>query len=84
MKTYPNGVNPVDSSDVFFSLHAVVLTLVYICQCTMYEVSPCLVRSPHFHILDKITRTSMCIIHTCRRDQNIYITLLKLVLCIWM
>ncbi|XP_060797624.1 cystinosin isoform X2 [Neoarius graeffei] len=37
LKTYPNGVNPVDSSDVFFSLHAVVLTLVYICQCTMYE-----------------------------------------------
>ncbi|XP_051529049.1 cystinosin isoform X2 [Myxocyprinus asiaticus] len=33
----PNGVNPVDSNDVFFSLHAVVLTLVYICQCAIYE-----------------------------------------------
>lgn len=27
---YPNGVNPVDSNDVFFSLHAVALTLVVI------------------------------------------------------
>ncbi|XP_051957367.1 cystinosin isoform X2 [Xyrauchen texanus] len=33
----PNGVNPVDANDVFFSLHAVVLTLVYICQCAIYE-----------------------------------------------
>lgn len=33
----PNGVNPVDASDVFFSLHAVVLTLIYICQCAVYE-----------------------------------------------
>lgn len=34
---YPNGVNPVDSNDVFFSLHAVVLTLVIIVQCCLYE-----------------------------------------------
>ncbi|XP_042560765.1 cystinosin isoform X2 [Clupea harengus] len=33
----PNGVNPVDANDVFFSLHAVLLCLVYICQCVMYE-----------------------------------------------
>ncbi|XP_030640621.1 cystinosin [Chanos chanos] len=37
LKNDPNGVNPVDANDVFFSLHAVVLTLVYICQCFMYE-----------------------------------------------
>ncbi|KAK7804186.1 LOW QUALITY PROTEIN: hypothetical protein U0070_022494, partial [Myodes glareolus] len=34
---YPNGVNPVDSNDVFFSLHAVVLTLVVILQCCLYQ-----------------------------------------------
>ncbi|XP_064187667.1 cystinosin [Anguilla rostrata] len=37
LKIYPNGVNPVDANDVFFSLHAVVLTLLYVCQCTVYE-----------------------------------------------
>lgn len=36
---YPNGVNPVDSNDVFFSLHAVALTLIVILQCCLYEVS---------------------------------------------
>ncbi|XP_002747882.2 cystinosin isoform X1 [Callithrix jacchus] len=34
---YPNGVNPVNSNDVFFSLHAVVLTLIVIMQCCLYE-----------------------------------------------
>ncbi|XP_055796535.1 cystinosin-like isoform X2 [Salvelinus fontinalis] len=37
VKNNPNGVNPVDANDVFFSLHAVLLTLVYICQCAIYE-----------------------------------------------
>ncbi|XP_046872526.1 cystinosin [Hypomesus transpacificus] len=37
VKAHPNGVNPVDSNDVFFSLHAVLLTLVYVGQCAMYE-----------------------------------------------
>lgn len=36
---YPNGVNPVNSNDVFFSLHAVFLTLIVILQCCLYEVS---------------------------------------------
>lgn len=36
---YPNGVNPVDINDVFFSLHAVALTLVIVVQCFLYEVS---------------------------------------------
>ncbi|KAB1265718.1 Cystinosin [Camelus dromedarius] len=36
---YPNGVNPVESNDVFFSLHAVALTLVVTVQCFLYEVS---------------------------------------------
>lgn len=39
LKKDPNGVIPVDANDVFFSLHAVVLTLVYICQCAIYEVN---------------------------------------------
>ncbi|EPY90164.1 cystinosin precursor [Camelus ferus] len=34
---YPNGVNPVESNDVFFSLHAVALTLVVTVQCFLYE-----------------------------------------------
>ncbi|KAG7487940.1 hypothetical protein MATL_G00028700 [Megalops atlanticus] len=37
LRKCPNGVNPVDANDVFFSLHALVLTLVYVCQCVMYE-----------------------------------------------
>ncbi|XP_067165940.1 cystinosin isoform X3 [Apteryx mantelli] len=35
--SYPNGVNPVAINDVFFSLHAVALTLLIIIQCSMYE-----------------------------------------------
>lgn len=34
---HPNGVNPVDHNDVFFSLHAVALTLVILVQCFLYE-----------------------------------------------
>uniref|UniRef100_A0AAY4CZ54 Cystinosin n=1 Tax=Denticeps clupeoides TaxID=299321 RepID=A0AAY4CZ54_9TELE len=37
LRIYPNGVNPVDPNDVFFSLHALALTLVYVCQCVCYE-----------------------------------------------
>ncbi|KAH1178946.1 cystinosin [Mauremys mutica] len=37
LRQYPNGVNPVDSNDVFFSLHAVALTLFLIFQCCIYE-----------------------------------------------
>ncbi|XP_071343457.1 cystinosin [Trachinotus anak] len=33
----PNGINPVDANDVFFSLHAVLLCLVYIIQAAAYE-----------------------------------------------
>ncbi|XP_069779329.1 cystinosin-like [Narcine bancroftii] len=33
----PEGVNPVELNDVFFSLHAIVLTLITICQCCIYE-----------------------------------------------
>ncbi|XP_040279279.1 cystinosin [Bufo bufo] len=37
LQVYPNGVIPVDANDVFFSLHAVLLTLVTIFQCCIYE-----------------------------------------------
>ncbi|XP_060612877.2 cystinosin [Anolis sagrei] len=37
LSRYPNGVNPVDSNDVFFSLHAVAVTLIIILQCILYE-----------------------------------------------
>ncbi|XP_029004163.1 cystinosin isoform X2 [Betta splendens] len=33
----PNGINPVSANDVFFSLHALLLCLVYICQAAIYE-----------------------------------------------
>lgn len=34
----PKGINPVSSNDVFFSLHAVLLCLVYVCQVAIYKV----------------------------------------------
>ncbi|KAM9384408.1 cystinosin isoform 1-T2 [Pholidichthys leucotaenia] len=33
----PDGINPVTANDVFFSLHAVMLCLIYISQCVVYE-----------------------------------------------
>ncbi|XP_078054114.1 cystinosin-like [Mustelus asterias] len=33
----PEGVNPVEANDVFFSLHAILLTTVTIYQCCIYE-----------------------------------------------
>lgn len=37
LKRNPNGINPVNANDVFFSLHAVLLCLVYISQAAVYE-----------------------------------------------
>ncbi|XP_029906120.1 cystinosin [Myripristis murdjan] len=37
LKSNPNGVNPVSANDVFFSLHALLLCLVYVCQAAIYE-----------------------------------------------
>ncbi|KAL2089803.1 hypothetical protein ACEWY4_014491 [Coilia grayii] len=37
LKRDPNAVNPVDANDVFFSIHAVLLCLVYVFQCVIYE-----------------------------------------------
>lgn len=37
LKKNPNGINPVEANDVFFSLHAVLLCLVYIGQAAVYE-----------------------------------------------
>ncbi|XP_054646080.1 cystinosin [Dunckerocampus dactyliophorus] len=33
----PNGINPVKANDVFFSLHAFLLCLVYVTQAAIYE-----------------------------------------------
>ncbi|XP_067824147.1 cystinosin-like [Heptranchias perlo] len=33
----PEGVNPVEANDVFFSLHAILLTAITIWQCCIYE-----------------------------------------------
>lgn len=38
LKTNPNGINPVNSNDVFFSIHALLLCAVYVCQAVVYEV----------------------------------------------
>ncbi|XP_068126817.1 cystinosin [Hyperolius riggenbachi] len=37
LQVYPNGVIPVDANDVFFSLHAALLTVITIIQCCIYE-----------------------------------------------
>eukprot|EP00066_Takifugu_rubripes_P023443 XP_011612709.1 PREDICTED: cystinosin isoform X1 [Takifugu rubripes] len=37
LKRNPKGINPVSSNDVFFSLHAVLLCLVYFCQAAIYK-----------------------------------------------
>ncbi|GLD67692.1 cystinosin isoform X1 [Lates japonicus] len=37
LRKYPNGINPVNANDVFFSLHAVLLCLVYVSQAAVYE-----------------------------------------------
>ncbi|XP_074523539.1 cystinosin [Halichoeres trimaculatus] len=37
LRVNPNGINPVDANDVFFSLHAVVLCLIYAIQAVIYE-----------------------------------------------
>ncbi|XP_068563867.1 cystinosin [Cebidichthys violaceus] len=37
LKTNPNGINPVSANDVFFSLHALLLCLVYISQAAVFE-----------------------------------------------
>ncbi|KAJ3599840.1 hypothetical protein NHX12_033794 [Muraenolepis orangiensis] len=37
LKVNPNGVYPVEASDVFFSLHALLICLVYVGQAAIYE-----------------------------------------------
>ncbi|XP_053177742.1 cystinosin isoform X1 [Scomber japonicus] len=37
LKKNPNGINPVNANDVFFSLHAFLLCVVYISQAAVYE-----------------------------------------------
>jgi LCT (Lysosomal Cystine Transporter) family transporter len=37
-RRHPHGMNPVELNDVFFSGHAVILTLITIGQCFYYEV----------------------------------------------
>lgn len=37
LKKNPNGINPVNANDVFFSLHAVLLCLIYIGQAVVYQ-----------------------------------------------
>ena len=41
-KDHPRGINPVQLNDVIFTLHAIVITLLTISQCFIYEVR-CLV-----------------------------------------
>ncbi|XP_068599219.1 cystinosin isoform X2 [Brachionichthys hirsutus] len=37
LKSKPNGINPVEANDVFFSLHAVLLCLIYVNQALVFE-----------------------------------------------
>lgn len=34
---YPRGLNPVQVNDIFFAVHAVILTLFTIYQCAIYD-----------------------------------------------
>ncbi|XP_043984892.1 cystinosin isoform X1 [Gambusia affinis] len=34
----PNGINPVNANDVFFSLHALLFCVIYVSQAALYEV----------------------------------------------
>lgn len=43
LKKNPNGINPVNANDVFFSLHALLLCLVYVIQAAAYEVGGCFI-----------------------------------------
>lgn len=36
---HPGGVNPVRANDVFFTVHAILLTFITILQCVFYDVS---------------------------------------------
>ncbi len=38
LSLHPRGVIPVQVNDVFFTIHAVFITAVTICQCFIYEV----------------------------------------------
>ncbi|XP_067368420.1 cystinosin isoform X2 [Channa argus] len=51
LKRNPNGINPVSANDVFFSLHAVLLCLVYISQAAVYERGG-----------QKVSRTALCLL----------------------
>lgn len=37
-KRFPQGVNPVELNDVFFSIHASIITALTVLQCFLYEV----------------------------------------------
>ncbi|XP_076814053.1 cystinosin-like [Clavelina lepadiformis] len=37
LKQFPEGVNPVQPNDVFFTIHAVILTAITIVQCFIYQ-----------------------------------------------
>ena len=36
---HPRGINPVQLNDVIFTLHAILITILTISQCFIYEVS---------------------------------------------
>ncbi len=42
LSLHPRGVIPVQVNDVFFTIHAVFITAVTICQCFIYEVLNCI------------------------------------------
>lgn len=55
---HPGGVNPVQPNDVFFTLHAILLTTITIFQCFCYEVSILNTFSLYF-ILSQFTTTTV-------------------------
>ncbi len=68
LKKNPNGINPVNANDVFFSVHALVLCLIYIIQAAFYEVCWWTINIPSFkYSEDKSLVTRLY----CRQRQKI-------------
>ncbi|KAG5668373.1 hypothetical protein PVAND_016314 [Polypedilum vanderplanki] len=62
---FPHGLNPVELNDVFFSIHASVLTFLTICQCFYYESGTQRVSKISWSIIGIFTITALVIIILC-------------------
>lgn len=64
LKRYSFGLNPVKLNDVFFSIHATILTIVTLAQCFYYEVGA------HIQYLKIIVNNTTSVIFSARESEN--------------